>query len=400
MINSDFHKLNRQKTIKAANGGVIILTAFTQLQCDDDSAFSFIQESNFWWLTGINEPDWWLIIDGQRNKSWLVPSAISDIGQIFNGSLSCEMAKKISGVDGVISKNEAMTMIDGLAKKHSVVYTVTEPSHVEYFDFVLNPALRKLKITLERLFNDVQDCRLELAKLRAIKQPEEIAAIKKAIKLTIDGFNEVKLKLQTFKHEYEVEAELSYHFRKNGAVGHACTPIVASGKNACILHYCDNNSKLKKRDLLLLDIGVRLGGYASDISRTYAISQPTQRQLAVHNAVDQARRQIVSILRPGLSMLDYQDQSDIIMQKAIKELGLLTSIDSYRKYFPHAISHGLGVSVHDSLGRASEFLPGMVLTVEPGIYIPDEGIGVRIEDDILITENGHSNLSAALLTSL
>lgn len=400
MIKSDFHKINRQKIIKVVNGGIVMLTAFTKMQSSNDTAASFVQESNFWWLTGIDEPDWQIIIDGQRDKSWLVSPLVSGINQIFNGSLSCDAAKEISGVDGVLNKDQAMNMITSLAKKHSVVYTVGEPLRIETFDFVLNPALRKLKLTLERIFNDVQDCRLELSKLRAIKQPEEIAAIKRAIKLTASAFKEVKSKLPSFTHEYQVEAEFTYFFRKNGATGHACEPIVASGKNACTLHYDSNNSKFKKNDLLLLDIGVRIGGYASDISRTYAIGQPSQRVVEVHKAVDSARRQIISLLHPGLAVTDYENQVDIIMKDALDQLGLLSSIADYRKYFPHSISHGLGVDVHDSLGRATEFLPGMVLTVEPGIYIPEEGIGVRIEDDILITETGHQNLSAALSTGL
>lgn len=401
MIDGKFHSLNRQKLIQATKGGLVVLSAYCAMQSSGDLSSKFVQESNFWYLTGINEPDWWLIIDGSRNKSWLVKPNISESHQIFDGSLPSAVASKIGGIDNVINQNEAMDMLRSLSKTHKYVYTASDHPDAKYFDFYLNPGPKKLKRDLERLFNDVQDCFMELSKIRAIKHPEEIIAIKKAIKLTAEAFEIVKCNLSSFTYEYEIEAEFTYHFGKNGATGYACDPIVASGLNACTLHYGANNAKLKKRDLLLMDIGVRLGGYASDISRTYSINnQPTNRQVAVHAAVDLARKDIIKIIRPGLSVSDYQRQSDEIMKEALGSLGLLKSQNSFRKYFPHAISHGLGVDVHDSLGRPQVLKPGMLLTVEPGIYIPEEGIGVRIEDDILVTESGHTNLSAALSTEL
>ena len=385
------------------DGGVSVVTAFTQMQRTNDAAFAFEQESNFWWLTGIDVPDWWVIIDGQRTKSWLVAPAVSVAHQIFEGSLSVEAAKRISGIDTVLSQDEAMAMLRDLAKKHSVVHAIGDPAHTEYYDFTLNPAPKKLWNMLERTFADVQDCRLSLAKLRAIKQPEEVTAIKKAIKLTVDGFNAVKQKLPDLRYEYEIEAEFSYFFKKNGATGHAYDPIIASGKNACTLHYDANEDRLKKSSLVLMDIGARLDGYAADISRTYGLGEPTQRQRQVHAAVQVAQQEIIKLIKPGLLVADYYTSVDVIMKQALVGLGLLRSTDddaTYRRYFPHAIGHGLGVDVHDSLGQPVEFLSGMVLTVEPGIYIPEEGIGVRIEDNILVTDKGHTNLSKALSTSL
>ena len=256
---------------------------------------------------------------------------------------------------------------------------------------------------LKKIFAEVRDCRQDLAELRAIKQSHEIDAMKKAIGLTVDAFADAKKKLPTLSAEYEVEAEFTYNFGKAGGAKHAYDPIVASGKNACTLHYNHNNASLQKNSLLLIDIGARVEGYAADITRTYAIGQPTKRQIAVHRAVETAHKAIIGLLRPGLTVTKYQAQVDTIMQDALMSLDLLkdrTDQVTYRKYFPHAISHGLGIDVHDSLGRPSELQTGMVLTVEPGIYIPEESIGVRIEDDILITDTGHVNLSGSLSTSL
>lgn len=186
----------------------------------------------------------------------------------------------------------------------------------------------------------------------------------------------------------------------NGAEGYAYEPIVAAGANALTLHYTRNNNPLPKNGLLLIDAAARVGGYCADITRTYAIGTPTAREVAVHAAVEKAHFAIINLIKPGLALSEYQDKSDEIMKEALRSLGLLKKPEDYRKYFPHAISHGLGIDVHESFGGYTEFMPGMVLTVEPGIYIPEEGIGVRIEDDILVTETGNENLSGDLPTGL
>ena len=149
-----------------------------------------------------------------------------------------------------------------------------------------------------------------------------------------------------------------------------------------------------------MDVGARVDGYAADITRTYAVGEPTKRQVAVHTAVQTAHQRIINLLRPGLELATYLQQVDEIMQQALQSLGLLKTPEDYRRYFPHAISHGLGVDVHASLGQQRYIEAGMVLNVEPGIYIPQENIGVRIEDDILITDKGRRNLSQKLATHL
>ncbi len=402
-MNKDFFSTNRRTLIEKNGGGVIVLSAFTRMQRASDYAAQFEQEKNFWWLTGIDAPDWQLIIDGSRHKCWLVAPLVSDINHTFDGSLSTADAIRMSGIDSVVSHDEATDLLHALAKKHSVVYTLGDHPHLEYFDFVLNPTPKKLWVKLDRLFTTVRDCRKDLSALRAIKQSEEISAMRQAIDLTIEGFGLVKKKLPELSYEYEVEAEFSYLFRRRGAAGHAYDPIIAGGKNACTLHYDTNADKLKKRELVMMDVGARHYGYSADITRTYAVGQPTKRQMAVHSAVQSAHHEIVALLRPGLDIREYHGQTDKIMIKVLMGLGLMSQVDdkdAYRTYFPHAISHGLGLDTHDSLGGPQYFQPGMVLTVEPGIYIPKEGIGVRIEDDILITTSGHDNLSGKLSTDL
>lgn len=380
-------------------GALVVVTGYGEMQRTHDSAQRFEQEANFWYLTGIEQADWWLIMDGAHGTEWLVAPDMDEVQQVFDGAADTERAKETSGIKTILKRDEAMRRLRDLTKHHSMVYTTEQPVYLrEHAHFQLNHAQSDLKKTLERMFQNVQTCHRELATLRTIKKPEEIAAIEKAIKITIVAFEYMKKALPVAKYEYELQAVLDYELRRQGARGHAYDPIIASGLNACTLHYTHNEARLSKKDLVLFDVGARVNGYAADISRTYALSAPTNRQQAVHQAVREVQEACIKLLKPGLKFSEYQDDCERIMKHALESLGLST--ERYRDYFPHAMGHGLGVDVHDPLAGYDTLQPGMVLTVEPGIYIRDEGIGVRIEDDILITESGHKNLSAALSTAL
>lgn len=402
ILTSEFFAGNRQRTMELLEGGVLVISAYSALQRSNDAAFAFEQEANFWYLTGIERPNWWLIVDASRSRSWLVSPDIDPVHALFDGQLTQDQAKEISGVDEVISCAAAENLLTQIARRHTLAYTIDQPEHAETFDFVLNPAPREMRERLVRKFADVQDFRLKLAKLRAVKQQPEIKAIESAVAITTRTLGEVHAQFAAYGYECEIEADITRGFRAAGATGHAYDPIVAAGSNACTLHYVENSARLGKKTLVLLDVGAQVEHYAADITRTYAYGEPTKRQRDIHAAVQAAHIDIIAMLQAGLSVREYNDRVDRRMKEALVGLGLLESLDDkkYRDYFPHAISHGLGVDVHDALGRPSEFEAGMVVTVEPGIYIPAEGIGVRIEDDILITPKGSRNLSNKLATDL
>lgn len=373
-----------------------ILTSYSSVQLSHDTSAPFLQEANFLYLTGIKEPGWKLVI--ANDDSYLIRPDIDQTHQVFDGSLSDECALEISGVDKILSRAEGEALVKQLAQTNNTVATLGDDPHAEQYDFVLNPAPQALKKYLEAEFNEVVDCRKDLLKMRAVKDENELREIRAAIELTLDSFEDVHKK--TFTHEYEIEAEFNKAFRATGAEGHAYQPIVAGGKNACTLHYIKNNDPLPENGLVLLDIGARVNGYAADITRTYALGVPSDREKAVHAAVAGAHRAIIQLIQPGMPLKEYSEKVDEIMKQALENLGLMKSADDYQTYFPHAISHALGIDVHDTFGGYKTFMPGMVLTVEPGIYIPEEGIGVRIEDNILVTESGHENLSERLSIDL
>lgn len=397
-MKASFFKNNRQRLMRTVKSNIVILAGHGLMQRTNDTSYGFVQEANFWYLTGIEAPNWQLVIE--KTKSWLIAPDVDDIHHTFDGSLSAASARAISGVDEVVNHDEAKKRISRLAKKYSSVATLGKDPHSARYDFTLNPRIDAPRRGLKKQFKTIEDCRTILSALRAIKQPVEVAAIRKAINLTAEVFESFSKQRSGFTYEYEIEAYFTHYFRHHGATGHAYDPIVASGNNACTLHYIHNADKLDQKNLVLLDIGARVDGYSADITRTYAMGKPSTRQTAVHEAVETAHNEILKLLKPGLKIDDYLEGVDTIMKNALRGLDLLKSADDYRRYFPHAVSHGLGIDVHDPLGRPTEFQTGMIITVEPGIYIPEEGIGVRIEDDILITKTGHENLSAALPTSL
>lgn len=397
-MDSEKIKKRHEQLTAQLSGGLVVVSSYDQVQLSNDMVAPFLQEANFLWLTGITLPGWKVIIDGIRQHVVLVRPSRSEAEVIFDGKTDEEALLETTGANEIIDETDFETRLRQLSRQHTIAYTPYRP-HPHHF--VMNPAPAELHSLLCRIFPKVVDCSDQLARLRAIKSPEEIAAIRRAVKLTIMAFTAVRAQLEEYRYEYEVEADMTRAFRRANAA-HAYQPIIAGGSHAVTLHYVENSGRIMKNQALLIDVGARVDGYAADITRTYCL-KPTKRQQQVHAAVENAHRRIIALLRPDLLIADYLRQVDEIMKDALGEVGLLKNRDdteTYRKYFPHAISHGLGIDVHDSLGAPRYFQPGMVLTVEPGIYIEEEHIGVRIEDDILITTDGHENLSRALSTSL
>jgi Xaa-Pro aminopeptidase len=239
--------------------------------------------------------------------------------------------------------------------------------------------------------------------LRVVKSEPEIALIRQAVEITRAGFERVAKFVKPGVNECEVEAELAHEFIRQRA-RFAYTPIVASGKNACVLHYIANDAPCKKGDLLLLDVGAAYGNYNADLTRTIPVSgRFSRRQRDVYNAVLRVLRRSTEALVPGKLPKDWQKEAEAFMQEELLELGLLKPRDvkkqdpdkpALKKYFMHGVGHPLGLDVHDVSATGAPFAAGWVMTVEPGIYLPEEGFAVRLEDDVLITDNGNVNFMA------
>jgi Xaa-Pro aminopeptidase len=243
------------------------------------------------------------------------------------------------------------------------------------------------------------DIRSNFATLRSVKEPEEIAIISSAIDITHAGLNLVLKDISKYSNEQSIEAELTKQFQMLGASGHAYKPIIAGGVASCTLHYVANNAQLKKGDVLLFDVGAEFNNYAADISRTIVYgTEPSNQQKEIISATKEAQSEIITYLRPGITWKQLADCADQIIAKKLIRLGLIAKIhqkNDIRKYFPHAVSHFLGIDVHDVGDYTQPLTAGMVITIEPGIYIKNESIGVRFEDDVVITKNGAQILGSS-----
>jgi Xaa-Pro aminopeptidase len=401
LFGADFFVKNRRtlrEQVKAR--GPIVVTANGLLQRGADSGFAFAQDANFWYLTGVDDPDVTLVID--ESDEFLIVTARDASRETFDGSVDSKKLERLSGITKIVDEVSGWKRLDMLlTKSHRVATPAAAPNYLQHYGMYVNPSRARLIERMQKHVDNVElvDIRTELANMRMIKQMPELAALQAAIDITSATLNEVTAKeaLEAYRYEYEVEADIFRGFRKRGARGHSFEPIVAGGKNACTLHNVANNDALRTGDLLICDVGAEVEHYAADITRTVALGAPTKRQEDVFTAVLEVQTYALSLMKPGVLLAEFEDEVAKRMGEELQKLALITSQDSseIRKYFPHATSHFLGINVHDVGDYTKPLQPGVVITCEPGIYVPEEGIGVRIEDDVLITAKGNEVLSAA-----
>jgi Xaa-Pro aminopeptidase len=402
LFSSTFFKDNRQALRNRVNG-LLVFTASGLLQRSADTTFPYRQDSNFWYLTGITEPDILLVMEG--SDEYLIVPDRGKSKQIFDGSIDTAKLSQISGVIDVFDEKEGLKKLQSTLKRANEVASFNAPdSYVAQAGIYTNPARnRLLDMLTKHLVKDaaVKDIRAEMVALRMLKQPPELNAIKEAIAITVEAFREVMRQRNDYMYEYEVAADITRHFMRHKSP-HAYEPIIAGGKRACTLHYISNGHSLDTSELLLIDAGAEVEGYAADITRTLSLDKPTARQTAVQEAVKNVQEFALEQIKPGVFLKEYEQSVEKKMGEELKRLKLIKTPDreAVRRYYPHATSHFLGLDVHDVADYTKPLLPGMVLTVEPGIYIPEESIGVRIEDDILVTESGIEVLSKNLPSSL
>jgi Xaa-Pro aminopeptidase len=251
--------------------------------------------------------------------------------------------------------------------------------------------------------HDYQRLTRIMHRLRVVKSEAELALLREAVAITADGFRRLLSFVQPGVYEYEVEAEMTHEYTRRRA-RHAYPPIVAAGANSCVLHYVANDQPCKKGDILLIDAAASYANYNADLTRSIPISgRFTRRQKQVYNAVLRVQRAAIRNATVGKLHRDWMRESQVVMNEELLRLGLLKPQDvkkhtpdepACRKYFPHGLGHPLGLDVHDVGSMSEPFAPGWVLTVEPGIYLPDEGFGIRIEDNIVLSETGPINLMA------
>ncbi|NPA68095.1 MAG: M24 family metallopeptidase [Chlorobi bacterium] len=406
--NSLFKKNRKKLTGLLKNESVAIINPNDEMPRNGDQTFRFRQSSDFFYLTGIEQEKSVLIISKGYKKDFeeilfiLKPDKKLEIWE--GHKLTVEEAKKISGIKNVKYLFEFESILRELILASEYIYLNTN-ENIKFETPVTGTGARFLE-NLKKKYPLHKYERLAplLTELRLRKEPEEIEMMQKACDITTKAFHKVLKFVKPGVKEYEIEAEITAEFIRNGAGGHAYQPIIASGKDNCVLHYVSNDKICKDGDLVLMDFGAEYGNYAADTTRTIPVNGKfTDRQKEVYNAVLRVMKKATKLLKPGNTINKVNEEVNRMIEKELVNLGLAKQNeikdkekrDTVRmKYFMHGNSHFMGLDVHDVGSKDTVFEPGMVLSCEPGIYIENEGFGIRLENDILITENGQTDLLA------
>ena len=371
----------------------------------DSTYFPFQQHRDIFYLTGIEQEETILMIFPEAEKikerEILFIKETDEKISIWEGEkLSLEKARDISGIETVFWLSDFEKIFKSLAKKCEKLYINTN----EHYRAKVETQTREDRFITwaKKKCPSLKHVKgnLILQRLRSVKTDEEINQIQKACDITEKGFKRILNFVTPGVYEYEIEAEFSHEFIKNSSMGFAYQPIVASGKNNNVLHYVKNNCICKSGDLVLIDVGAEYGNYSSDMTRTIPVSGKfSERQRKVYNAVLKVKNEATKLLTPGTLWKEYHHEVGKIMSSELISLGLLTEFEvknqnskdpAYKKYFMHGTSHHLGLDTHDYGLIDEPMKENMVFTVEPGIYLPKEGFGIRLEDDVVIKEKGEA----------
>lgn len=396
---------------------VAVFTANELMPRNGDEFFPFRQQSDFYYLTGIDADNAFLLIvpdyPDENLREILFIEPYDEVKVTWQGEmLDAQQASAISGVKTVKGSDAFWMTLNDIA--YSGYGDIIFLNSYEY------PKYECAVETIQQRFNRQVKERYPMHQfgrtapilnaLRMVKSDDEIAITRQACDITAKAFRRCLETVKPGMYEYEVQAEIEYIFKRNNATGHAYAPIIAGGKNACCLHYSKNQSLLHDGDLLLFDIGCEYRNYSSDLSRTIPVNGKfSPRQKECYNAVLRVMKEITKLYRPGGCINEINETTHRLMEKEMIQLGLFSEEDVKRqnpeeplerKYLMHGMSHHIGLDVHDSIDKFKPFAPGMILTCEPGIYIREEGIGIRIENDLLITEGEPVNLFEGLPTEI
>lgn len=401
MLSQTFFERNRKNLLEQLPPKAsVIVFSNDRMPRNGDQYFPFRQNSDLLYLCGIEQHESILVLSPDHPNPLLREVLCilrpNDHEKVWSGELlSVQRAQDISGVMQIHWVEDFPKVVHDIVYYSGVLYTNLGENSQLNSD--LNTMDIRMTQWIQKKFPLHQHGRLApiMEKLRTIKSTEEILAIRKAGEVTGEAFKRVLSTISPGMHEYEVEAELTASFLRSGVRSHAFQPIVASGANACVLHYSANKDVCASGDLLLLDFGAEWSHYASDCSRTIPVNgrfTPRQRQL--YDATLRVFRRAMFLLREGAAIAQINVQIGQFWEKEHIELGLYTANDVkkqspdaplYRKYFMHNISHFIGLDVHDLGHRTEPLKAGMVVSCEPGIYIPEEAVGIRLETTVLIT---------------
>ena len=406
------HSSRRRALIEQIGNGVAIVPTAPERIRNRDSHHPYRFDSYFWYLTGFPEPEAVIVlIGGKEPRSILFCREKDEEREVWNGFRhGPHAAREAFGFDEAFAYDELESLLPDLIANRDTLWHAL--GHDAGWDAKIVSALNTVRTQAragKRAPAQIRDLREPLDRMRLIKDAHELDIMRRAATITSAGHARAMHACRPGMAEYELEAELSYEFRKRGASGHSYSPIVAGGTNACVLHYVENDKLLIDNTLVLIDAGCELDGYAADITRTFPVSgRFSGPQREAYEIVLAAQAAAIAAIRPGVPFIAYHDAALRVLVQGMVDLGLLAGdidglieSEAYKPFYMHRTGHWLGLDVHDAGDyKAGEtwiaLAPGMTLTVEPGLYIRPgagvpahlHGIGIRIEDDVLVTAEG------------
>ncbi len=387
-------------------GSLVIIHSNDVLPTNADGTMGFHQNANLFYLTGIDQEESVLLMrigkDGSHEDTLLLRETNEHIAIWEGARLEKEEASQLCGIADVRWTDSYNSLLAEWVPQSKEIW-LERDNHPRRLTYV-ETRNERMAAALRANYPDAKLNSLyeKLAQMRLVKSEEEIEQIRRACRSTGEGFTELLPQVKADMGEWEIEAQLCGNFMRRRSRKFSFTPIVASGASACVLHYISNHQHTQDGDLLLLDIGAEYGGYAGDMTRTIPVNgRYSPRQKAVYEACLATHNEAKKLMLPGVKKMDYERSVRAFMATQLLSLGLITQADidenpadppAVRRYFMHGTSHSLGIDVHDVCPADISFAPQQVWTIEPGIYIKEEGIGIRIETDVVIREDGLEDL--------
>lgn len=401
---------NRQRFEEHLEPGALAIFNSNDIQPSNaDGTRKFIQNKDLFYLSGVDQEESILVLfpdayQAEHRQLLFLTETNDEIARWEGAKLSKKEATEVTGIESVHwHKDFEKVMKDLMSQAESVYLNTNEHIRANTTVQTRDDRFRDW-VTKEYPLHTYKRAQPIMHRLRAIKQPQEVELLKKACAINTQAFRRVLKFLKPGVMEYELEAEFLHEYVRNGSPGFSYEPIIASGANACVLHYLENEAQCQDGELVLFDCGNWYANYASDVTRCFPVNgRFSARQKEIYNAVLRVQKKSMALLRPGNQLHTYHKEVGELMTEELLQLGLLTSREvkeqdpkqpAYKKYFMHGTSHYIGLDVHDSGLWTEKMEVGNAFTCEPGIYLPEEGIGVRIEDDIVIGEKENLNMTA------
>ena len=403
MLTKSFFINNRNKLIKhLEDNSVVVLSSGRLKQKSLDQSYPFTVNRNFYYETGINEANDIFVLS-KINDKVSVSLFIAEIDEVkarwVGRTLTKEEASAISGIEDIYYLDEFDSYLDNLLSEASNLYfdlELQKINEVMKYDPFINDLYNKYSSKVS-----IKDCYKILAIHRMKKEKEEVELVKKAIEITKSGIELLMKNAKSGIYEYELEAYFDYEIKRLGASDFAFKTIAGSGKNGAILHYEDNNSLIEKGSLILFDLGAQYKLYNADITRTFPVDGKfSPRQKEIYEIVLRGQDLVISKVRPGITLIELNNILINFYEEELTKIGLIKEKEELKKYYFHGVSHHLGLDTHDAAFRNMPLVEGAIITVEPGLYIEEESIGIRIQNDVLVTSEGCIDLASDIIKTV